>query len=243
MTANTPRIGILGPPSSGKLALAEALQEKQDGVHVIRSAPDEAIYGLPLGEKGSWRASAALYGALLSERERRPSEAWAYAEIGTCFDRLAHCGQRLKAISANLLDPLFTNTEREELIHLQQVMPCLAISLVETWDYNYAFYLPAGDDATEFEREIDDALNELMESYLAAGSPLNILKLEGGSPSERADTVLKVMEEFEPLRVEQLKEIDAAEDLLRARIGGEHGLDTDGPDEEATEGTDRQPEG
>lgn len=243
MTANTPRIGILGPPGSGKAALAEALQEKQEGVYVIRAASGEAIYGLPLGEKGSWRASAALYGALLSERDRRPSEAWAYAEVGTCFDRLAHCGQRLKAISANLLDPLFTNTEREELIHLQQVMPCLAISLVETWDYDYAFYLPASEGATEFEKEIDDALNELMKSYIAAGSPLNILKLEGGSSSERADTVLGVMEKFEPLRVEQLKEIDAAEDLLRARIGDEHGLDTAGTDEEAAEGAERQPEG
>jgi len=246
-----PRIGILGAPGTGKTDLAHDLwcgwphENRPYLVDLAGGNGSEqrtSAYGFPLGEKGSWRTSLALWAKLVHFRSESEDEiaARGVIEVGTCFDRMAHCGQRINALTARLLDVDFTDTERQELLHLQQVLPCLAIALVETWNYDYAFYLPVGDDASEFEKGVDEALRELMESYIAAGSPLNILKLDDGSSSDRADTVLRVLQEFEPRRIENLRKIEAAEDLLRGR--GEDGLDESDGDEVA-EGTERQPAG
>lgn len=242
------RVGILGAPSVGKSDLASAIVEKwtedlgDKPVLIETTGKDiegnliegfDTADGLILGEKGTWRTSLILYARLLVARQKAPMETLPTVEVGTCFDRMAHCGHRLVQLSEQILDPLFTDTMREELIHLQQALPCLAIALVETWNYDYAFYIPVEDGASDFEKGVDSALQELMNSYLAAGTPLNILKLEGGTSSDRADTVIRVMREFEPSRREKLREIMEAE--LALRNGDQNG--TDEPDSQVAEGT------
>ncbi len=210
-----PKIGILGAPGSGKQPLAEEIEVAFD---IREPTVCDPVEHIPVdADPYDWRIGMELYGFTKLERAimewNEPYVIDPLIELSTPLDRLAHLGARLMDLSSRVLD--LKGSERDELLQLQQVSPVLSIAFMELWDYDYAFYLPASLESDETSRAIDEALQSLMASYIDLGIDLGIMRLDGGSSSERAATVKNVLAKMEPSRIERLEKLHEIESAVR----------------------------
>jgi hypothetical protein len=157
------KIGILGAPCSGKTEFAFALKHQLDesiDIWVV----DQYIRDLRLNTGLEY----GLLGNHLDDMQvvfkRREWElTWAKHHLVTCgtvLDSVAHCFARSEDRARNSRELVLTS-ER-----LRTIAESFGLLYTETWDYDYAFYLPyAGEDPGS--RLIDTALVQLLTTYAA----------------------------------------------------------------------------
>lgn len=157
------RIAILGAPGAGKSEFAKELRDELrrtvvgffaiiDGYMESLQARTHLAYG-PFGNH---------IDDLQVVFKRREWELEVPADhiisVGTILDSTAHCFVRSED-TAHTPRELSLTRER-----LRTVAETFGLLYTDTWDYDYAFYLPyRGDDP--YSRLIDTALVDLMRSY------------------------------------------------------------------------------
>jgi hypothetical protein len=158
------KIGILGAPGAGKMRFAHRLrQEIYDfGYTVVVNGYVEELRkdtGLEYGLLGNHIDD---YQVVFKRRERELHLGSADNTItcGTVLDSVAHCFARSEDRAHNSRELTLTS-ER-----LRTIAESFGLLYTETWDYDYAFYLPyAGEDPGS--RLIDTALVQLLTTYAA----------------------------------------------------------------------------
>jgi hypothetical protein len=159
------KIGIVGAPGSGKTEfareLARLLVESDREQRFIRI--DDYVHwlrrqtGLEYGHFGNFIDDLQVV-FKRRELELINEQDGSIITVGTVLDSVAHCFIREE-------DPA-TNPREIVLVseRLRAVAEAFGLVYTETWDYDYAFYLPYHGDDPE-SRKIDTALVELLKTY------------------------------------------------------------------------------
>lgn len=163
------RIGLMGAPGSGKTNLAEALEDavvKKDiadecdcstPVEIIDdyAVEVEDITELATGFLGGYLAN--LHVAFERENRERLSSAKTVITCGTLLDTATY------ATSGSLANLRLGDEaeQQDELRRIEAVMKVFSCMYVDTFMYDYVFYLPAvGDDnINEFDKNLQVAFS------------------------------------------------------------------------------------
>lgn len=189
------KIGILGAPGAGKTEFAEKLSRELDGSFLVidNFTPDlrlrtELAYGLD----GSHIDDMQV---VFKRREWELYWKSNTISVGTVLDSTAHCFARAESPARNRKD-LIVKTER-----LRAIAEAFGLLYTDTWDYDYAFYLPyKGDDLDS--RMIDAALVELLTKYTA---PVFSFKAEVPD-DEKASTAARAINALEAKQLPEAPE-------------------------------------
>jgi GTPase SAR1 family protein len=201
------KIGILGAPGAGKTKFAHELRNQlyELGYTVVINGYVEELRkntGLEYGLLGNHIDD---YQVVFKRRERelRLDTADNTITCGTVLDSVAHCFARSEDRARNSRELTLTS-ER-----LRTIAESFGLLYTETWDYDYAFYLPyLGEDPDS--RLIDVALVQILTTYAA---PVFSFKTEV-THDEKASIAAKAIRAIE---AEQFP----ATDERRVQPGGE----------------------
>lgn len=213
------KIAVLGAPGAGKTAFAEELtsllaQELEGSIFRLDGYVDELRNTTHL-EYGGFGDYISDLQVVFKRREWELS--WPDAHTittGTVLDSVAHCFARVEDTVNNSRE-LVLASER-----LRTIAETFGLMYVDTWDYDYAFYLPyTGDD--RYSTLVDTALVELLRTY----TPVVFSFKPEVSDDEKATIAAKTIFTLE---AEQLPSLDEQ----RVRPGGEES-ETDGDSSES----------
>jgi adenylate kinase family enzyme len=181
------KIGILGAPGAGKTAFAKALDEELGSNHHVVDKYAESLRkrtGQEYGLMGNYLDDLQV---VFKRREweliKREVDT---ITCGTVLDSVAHCFVRTEDKARNSRELTLTS-ER-----LRTIAESLGLIYTESWDYDYAFYLPyMGEDPQS--RLLDAALTDLIQTYAPP-----VLAFNAEVPDDKkASTAAKAIRTFE----------------------------------------------
>lgn len=141
-------IVLVGAPGSGKLALAEAFEEKsadwfashEQDITVIPNAGRtiEEKYDIALGMFGSCFEDLRAHFLRFEEEQTLLGNGTSFVTCGSIVENLAHCGANLETIITGLATP-----ETQKRAQVQQIgMTMLTLSVPAVFRPTFAFYIP-----------------------------------------------------------------------------------------------------
>lgn len=199
------KLAILGAPGAGKSDfahdLADKLEEAGEKPFMLIDFVVEdlrRVTGLEFGGFGSHIDDMQV----VFKRREEELELSFYDNgnmntitVGTVLDSTAHCFVRAEDPAHNRKE-LFTSNER-----LRAIAETFGMLYTDTWDYDYAFYLPyKGEDP--YSRLVDAALVELLTKYAA---PVLSFK-RGVTDDEKASTAARAITALEEKQLSEAPE-------------------------------------
>ena len=194
------KLAVLGAPGSGKTPFADDLTQ-------LLEDPDNPFYMIDDYVRDLQVTGGLEYGLFGSHVDdmqvvfkRREYELVVDAEhssitCGTVLDSTAHCFARAEDAARNRRE-VGIQAER-----LRTIAGTFGLLYTETWDYDYAFYLPyTGDDP--YSRLLDQSLREILRTY---APPVLSFKPEV-SDEEKARTAARAITAFEEKQLQETPE-------------------------------------
>lgn len=195
------RIGLVGTPGSGKTALAESLkialqsldQEGFENVAVVDNYVEDlqSEVDLALGFFGTYIGN--LHVALKRESEERlaAKDNDVVITCGTLFETSSYSVQFMQG-DLDLIPKNNDEAKYDLLIRIEAMTRVLACLYVDTFKYDYIFYLPP------FEEIKDTRITELEKNLQAAFNGFNLypitkLFVEGNTLLEVTENRLKIV--------------------------------------------------
>lgn len=188
------KLAILGAPGAGKTEFAEGLRDTLREVHGFPNflIIDTVVEDLRLRTRLEYGGFGSHIDDMQVVFKRREWELhWQETNtntitVGTVLDSTAHCFVRSEDPARNRRE-LLTGNER-----LRAIAETFGMLYTDTWDYDYAFYLPyKGDDPHS--RLVDAGLVELLTKYAAP-----VLSFKHGVPDdEKASTAARAITALE----------------------------------------------
>lgn len=152
------KIGIVGAPGSGKSKFAKLLAKQYENHKVI----DNYVSRLSRANGLAYSYHATYIENIQIIMKRRELELAAgdnQITVGTVIDSNSYA-----FIYTDLLVHAQRRLMASQYDYVETMMRSFGMLFLETWDYDYAFYLPSFDDE---HRKLDEVIRTTIEAYFA----------------------------------------------------------------------------
>lgn len=178
------KIGLIGPPGSGKTVLAEKLQARLgDNVVIIDGYVEEIEEQADLA-LGSW---ATYIGNLMVAMGRVQRERWVMKDPEAAASHTITCGTIIDTLTYAAVDGLNRSRYQDEITDAYKraivLMPILGVMVIDTMNYDRIIYLPGkipepGVEEATFNEVIAQELPSTIESFYVPHLMLSSLEDE-----------------------------------------------------------------